>query len=218
MLHSVNNKSGCSICRARNGKVINANLFKSKRRKKRYSPKKKNSASGSAKQGRDVATQAILPLRGKVINVERADIKKVMENEEIRSIINAIGAGFLDTFDISKMKYGKIVILTDKDFDGDHIRALLITFFFRYMPELVKAGRLYAGVPPLFRVIQGKNIHYCRTDKEKDEVLLDLKKKGISNYLVTRFKGLTITSPEKQQCFGKIHFYTGRSLGYQSVA
>lgn len=118
-----------------------------------------------------------------------------MENEEIRSIINAIGAGFLDTFDISKMKYGKIVILTDKDFDGDHIRALLITFFFRFMPELVKAGRLYAGVPPLFRVIQGKNIHYCRTEKEKDEVLTELKKKGISNYLVTRFKGLGEMNP-----------------------
>lgn len=173
---------------------------------------------GSAKQGRDVATQAILPIRGKIINVEKEDLQKVLKNEEVKSLINAIGAGFLDTFDVNKMRYGKIIICTDADIDGYHIRTLLTTFFFRFMPALIEAGKLYSANPPLYRIIQGKNIYYCKTDKDKEDKLKELNKKGISNYEITRFKGLTITSPEKQRCFGKIHFYTGRSLGYQSVA
>lgn len=178
----------------------------------------KDSAGGSAKQGRNPATQAILPIRGKISNAERKDLVELMKNEEVRSIINAVGAGFLDTFDIKKVRYGKVIIATDADTDGSHIRTLLVTLFFRLMPELIEAGLLYVACPPLYRIIQGKNIVYCLTDKELENETNKLKEKGANNYMVTYFKGLTITSPEKQQCFGKIHFYTGRSLGYQSVA
>lgn len=104
------------------------------------------------------------------------------------------------------------------NYSGYHIRTLLTTFFFRFMPALIEAGKLYSANPPLYRIIQGKNIYYCKTDKDKEDKLKELSKKGISNYEITRFKGLTKTSPKKQQCFGQIHFYTGRSLGYQSVA
>lgn len=104
------------------------------------------------------------------------------------------------------------------NYSGYHIRTLLTTFFFRFMPELIEAGKLYSANPPLYRIIQGKNIYYCRTDKDKDDKVKELNKKGINNYDITRFKGLTLTSPEKQQCFGIIHLITGRSLGYQSVA
>lgn len=156
----------------------------------------KDSAGGSAKQGRDPATQAIIPIRGKIINVEKEDLQKVLKNEEIKSIINAIGAGFLDTFDIKKMRYGKIIIATDSDIDGYHIRTLLTTFFFRFMPELIEAGKLYSANPPLYRIIQGKNIYYCRTDKDKDEKLKELNNKGINNYDITRFKGLGELNPK----------------------
>lgn len=178
----------------------------------------KDSAGGSAKQGRDPATQAIIPIRGKIINVEKEDLQKVLKNEEVKSIINAIGAGFLDTFDVNKMRYGKIIIATDSDIDGYHIRTLLTTFFFRFMPALIEAGKLYSANPPLYRIIQGKNIYYCRTDKDKEDKVNELNKKGISNYEITRFKGLTKTSPKKQQCFGQIHLIAGRTLGYQCVA
>lgn len=173
----------------------------------------KDSAGGSAKQGRDVATQAILPIRGKIINVEKEDLQKVLKNEEVKSLINAIGAGFLDTFDVNKMRYGKIIICTDADIDGYHIRTLLSTFFFRFMPALIEAGKLYSANPPLYRIIQGKNIYYCKTDKDKEDKLKELNKKGISNYEITRFKGLTITSPKKQKCFGQIHLIAGRTSG-----
>lgn len=143
---------------------------------------------------------------------------EILKNEEVRSIINAVGAGYLDTFDIKKMRYGKVIIMTDKDVDGSHIRTLLITLIFRLMPEIIQEGRLYSACPPLYRVIQGKKITYFDTDNDKDKYVKELKDKGITNFMVTRFKGLTKTSPEKQQCFGIIHFYTGRSLGYQSVA
>jgi DNA gyrase, B subunit len=178
----------------------------------------KDSAGGSAKQGRDPATQAIIPIRGKIINVEKEDLQKVLKNEEVKSIINAIGAGFLDTFDVNKMRYGKVIIATDSDIDGYHIRTLLTTFFFRFMPALIEAGKLYSANPPLYRIIQGKNIYYCRTDKDKDDKVNELNKKGISNYEITRFKGLTKTSPKKQQCFGQIHLIAGRTSGYQCVA
>ena len=150
---------------------------------------------GSAKQGRDVATQAILPIRGKIINVEKEDLQKVLKNEEVKSLINAIGAGFLDTFDVNKMRYGKIIICTDADIDGYHIRTLLTTFFFRFMPALIEAGKLYSANPPLYRIIQGKNIYYCKTDKDKEDKLKELSKKGISNYEITRFKGLGELNP-----------------------
>lgn len=116
------------------------------------------------------------------------------------------------------MRYGKVIIMTDKDVDGSHIRTLLITLIFRLMPEIIQEGRLYSACPPLYRVIQGKKITYFDTDNDKDKYVKELKDKGITNFMVTRFKGLTKTSPEKQQCFGIIHLITGRSLGYQSVA
>lgn len=156
----------------------------------------KDSAGGSAKQGRDPATQAIIPIRGKIINVEKEDLQKVLKNEEVKSIINAIGAGFLDTFDVNKMRYGKVIIATDSDIDGYHIRTLLTTFFFRFMPALIEAGKLYSANPPLYRIIQGKNIYYCRTDKDKDDKVNELNKKGISNYEITRFKGLGELNPK----------------------
>ena len=157
-----------------------------------------NSAAGSAKQGRDVAHQAILPIRGKIANVEKKDLVEILKNEEVRSIINAIGAGYLDTFDIKKMRYGKIIIMTDRDLDGSHIRTLLTTLFFRLMPEIIQEGKLYSACPPLYRVIQGKKITYFDTDNDKDRYVKELKDKGITNFMVTRFKGLTKTSPEKQ--------------------
>ena len=104
------------------------------------------------------------------------------------------------------------------NYSGSHIRTLLVTLFFRLMPELIEAGLLYVACPPLYRIIQGKNIVYCLTDKELENETNKLKEKGANNYMVTYFKGLTKTSPEKQQCFGIIHLITGRSLGYQSVA
>jgi len=157
-----------------------------------------NSAAGSAKQGRDVTHQAILPIRGKIANVEKKDLVEILKNEEVRSIINAIGAGYLDTFDIKKMRYGKIIIMTDRDLDGSHIRTLLTTLFFRLMPEIIQEGKLYSACPPLYRVIQGKKITYFDTDNDKDRYVKELKDKGITNFMVTRFKGLTKTSPEKQ--------------------
>ncbi|MGB9748911.1 MAG: DNA topoisomerase (ATP-hydrolyzing) subunit B [Candidatus Woesearchaeota archaeon] len=153
-----------------------------------------DSAGGSAKQARDRRFQAILPLRGKVLNVEKSRTAKVLSNNEIASIITAIGAGMNESFDIKKMRYGKIIIMTDADVDGSHIKTLLLTFFFRYMKKVIEDGRLFVAQPPLYKIVAGKNRYYAYSEEDLRSVL---KEKNIENAEVQRFKGLGEMNPEQ---------------------
>jgi DNA gyrase subunit B len=157
-----------------------------------------DSAGGSAKQGRDRRTQAVLPLRGKLLNVEKARLDRVLSSENIRPLIIALGAGIGDQFDISKLRYHRICLLSDADVDGAHISTLLLTFFFRHMPEVIENGYLYLCQPPLYRVSTGKVTRYAKDEKERDQAVKDLSREGkTKNVSVQRFKGLGEMNPEQ---------------------
>jgi len=155
-----------------------------------------DSAGGSAKQGRDRHFQAILPLRGKILNTERARLDKVLSNNEVRALISALGTGIGEGFDLSGLRYGRVIIMTDADVDGSHIRTLLLTFFFRYMASLIEESHLYIAQPPLYRIAHKNKVLYAYTEGERDKVLKDLGP-GAEKASLSRYKGLGEMNPEQ---------------------
>jgi DNA gyrase subunit B len=155
-----------------------------------------DSAGGSAKQGRDRHFQAILPLRGKILNTERARLDKILANNEVKALISALGTGIGESFDLEGLRYGRVIIMTDADVDGSHIRTLLLTFFFRYMQSLVEEGHLYIAQPPLYRMAHKNQERYLYSDAEKDSLLQQLGV-GADKVNLQRYKGLGEMNPEQ---------------------
>jgi DNA gyrase subunit B len=155
-----------------------------------------DSAGGSAKQGRDRTKQAILPLRGKVLNTESASLAKVLENKELADLVTALGCGFGKNFELPRLRYGKIIILADADSDGNHIATLLLTFIYRHLPQLIASGKVYIAQPPLYRIDIGKETHWALDDAQRDSILKANTKNGRGNPEITRFKGLGEMMPK----------------------
>jgi DNA gyrase subunit B len=155
-----------------------------------------DSAGGSAKQGRDRHFQAVLPLRGKILNTERSRLDKILANNEVKALISALGTGIGDNFDLSGLRYGRVITMTDADVDGSHIRTLLLTFFFRYMQPLIEEGHLYIAQPPLYRIAYKNQVNYAYTDPQKDRILTELGS-GAEKASISRYKGLGEMNPQQ---------------------